>query len=136
VDLNIALENIIRLFNDITVVPVAIGLVLVITQLIKVAFGVKESTTATLIALGVQAVVWIAYSVLKARGMEVEFGQWVKAAEVIITTLVSVLFPAVLATAGAHYAYGKLHAANVPGFQTGTQDNKTVKRQTLSDSIS
>jgi len=115
-DLSIALENIVRLLNDVTFIPVAAGVVLVLTQLVK-SVTKWEGNRASLVALAIQAAFWVVYSVLKARGMGDQFEQWTKAAETILTTLVTILFPAVLSGLGTQAVYNRLAAKQAPGFR-------------------
>lgn len=115
-DLSVALENIIRLVNDVTFIPVAVGLVLVLTQIAKTAFKLQDNAAA-LASLIIQVVVWVVYSILKSRGMDVQFEQWSKAAETILTTLLTVMFPAVLSGLATKSVYARAAAKQVPGFR-------------------
>lgn len=118
-DVQTAFENLLRLVTDISFVPFAAGLVIVVTQVIKNAFQV-EGNRAALIALLVQVAVWVGYSVFKARGMDAQFEQGIKAAETIITTLLSVAFPALLSGLATQSVYTKVVSKDVPGFRSGT----------------
>ena len=115
-DVSIALENIVRLLNDVTFIPVAAGVVLVLTQIVKAVTGWKDNRAA-LVSLFFQAAFWVVYSVLKSRGMDVQFEQWTKAAETILTTLVTILFPALLSGLGTQAVYKRLTAKQGAGFR-------------------
>lgn len=122
-DISVALENIARLFNDITFIPVAAGVVLVLTQIVK-SVTKWEGNRASLVALAFQALFWVVYSVLKARGMDAQFEQWTKALEIILTTLMTVLFPAVLSGLSTQAVYTRLAARQAPGFRTSNAKMK------------
>lgn len=115
-DLTVAFERIAALINDITFVPLAVGLVIVVTQILKSVFK-WDGSRAALAALGVQVVVWVVYSYFKARGMDVQFEQWTKALEGILTALASVLFPAVVSSLATKSVYDRATARKAPGFR-------------------
>jgi hypothetical protein len=115
-DLSIAFERIVALLTDITFVPVAVGLVLVITQILKSVFK-WEGSRAAVAALGVQVVVWVVYAILKSRGMDAQFEQWSKALEGILTALASVLFPAIVSGLATQNVYERVTEKEVPGFR-------------------
>lgn len=115
-DLSVALENILRLFTDITFIPFAVGFVVVVTQIIKNVFKV-EGNRAALISIAVQTVVWIVYSFFKSRGQDAQFENVIRALESILNTLVSVLFPALLGGIATQATYNKVAEKRVPGFR-------------------
>lgn len=115
-DINTAFENIMRLVTDITFIPFAVGFVVVVTQIIK-AFTKWEGNRAALVALVVQAVVWIGYAIAKAQGVDGQFQTWVEAAETILKTLATVLLPAILSGMAAQSVYDKATDKQVAGFR-------------------
>lgn len=123
-DLQTAFENLLRLITDVSFVPFAAGLVIVVTQVIKNVFKV-EGNRAALIALLVQVAVWVGYSFFKARGMDAQFEQGIKAAETIITTLLSVAFPALLSGMATQSIYDRVVAKDVPGFRSDSHKSQS-----------
>lgn len=115
-DLATALENILRLFTDVTFIPFAVGFVVVVTQIIKNAFKV-DGNRAALVSILVQTVVWVGYSFFKARGQDAQFENVVRGLESILNTLVSVLFPALLGGIATQATYTKVAEKRVPGFR-------------------
>lgn len=119
-DLQTAFENLIRLITDVTFIPFAVGFVVVVTQILKNVFKL-EGNRAALISLLVQAGVWVAYSFFKARGMDGQFEQGVKALETILTTLSGVLLPAILSGLASQKVYTKVTEQKVAGFRKVTK---------------
>lgn len=115
-DIAVAFENIVRLINDLTFVPFAVGFVVVVTQIIKSVFK-WEGNRAALVALGVQVVVWVAYSFFKARGLDTQFEASLKGLETILVTLSSVLLPALLSALASQSVYRKATKQQAAGFR-------------------
>lgn len=82
-----ALERILALFNDITFVAWAAPLVVMLTALAKRFIPIN----AGLISLVFQAVIWIAYVILKQQGLDAQFQSWVEAAIVILQALLPLI---------------------------------------------
>lgn len=115
-ELGTALENIIRLFTDITVIPFAVGFVVVVTQIFKNVFKL-EGNRAALVSLVVQALVWVAYTVAKAYGYDGQFEATIQGLQTILTTIFGVLFPALLSALATKATYDKLATKQVAGFK-------------------
>jgi hypothetical protein len=119
-DISVAFENVIRLLTDISFVPFAVGFVLVTTQIIKSIFKF-EGNRAALVALGVQVLVWVVYSVFKARGLDGQFEQGIKGLETILVAISGVLLPAILSGLGSQSVYNRLTDKKVVGFRKVTK---------------
>ncbi len=116
-DLGIALENIIRLITDITFIPFAVGFVVVVTQIIKNVLKL-EGSRAAVVSVTVQVLVWAAYSFFKARGLDGQFEDGIKGLETILTTLATVLLPALLSGLASKQVYDKATQKQAAGFRT------------------
>lgn len=115
----VAFENLITLLNNISFVPFAAGLVLVLVQFGKAIFG-WDGGRAVLMALVIQVVVWVAYVIAHSRGLDAQFQTTTDTATTILNALFSALFPALLSNGLTQYTYRKLTASNVPGFRKDT----------------
>jgi hypothetical protein len=114
----IAVQRLLELVTDTTFVPFAVGLVVVLTQLLKQAISLtKWQVSPALLALAVQVAVWVAYSIAKANGYELKFEQSIGAAETILTALLSVVAPGLLSLGASHLAYEKFRSSGVAGFK-------------------
>ncbi len=117
-----ALSNLLQFVSDATFIPYAVGLVVILTQLLKSVLKAAGQEafvdrSGGLLALLVQAAVWVVYALFKSKGLETNFQDYTKAAETILTSLVTVIAPALLSTGAAHAVYKKYSAASVAGFR-------------------
>lgn len=101
------LQNLLRLLSDVTFIPFAAAGVIVITNILKM---LRIPVNPTLLALAVQAVVWVAYTFARHYGVELRFEQFWDA----LITIVQAVLPLVGSIAAAHVGYERAKAAGVP----------------------
>lgn len=103
-----ALERILSLFGDITFLPFAATLVVLLTGVVK-RF---TSVPAGLIALAFQVAVWVGFKAVQHYGYGEGFQDWIEAATVIIQTLLPLLGGQV----ASGWIYQRANKAAVPLF--------------------
>jgi len=108
------IERLLTLVFDVTYIPAAAAGVVVFTSalsLVLFRLGIELSGGArALIALAVQVVVWVAYTLLTRAGFEAQFNQWYSA----IVTIVQALLPLTGAVFVAHRWYESAKAERTP----------------------
>lgn len=108
------IERLLLLVSDVTYIPAAAAGVVVFTSAISFLLfqlGVELSGTLRgLIALAIQVIVWVAYTLLTRAGFEAQFTQWYGA----IVTIVQALLPLAGAMFLAHKGYEGSKASGVP----------------------
>lgn len=111
-------ERLLTLLSDATYIPAAAAGVVVFTSaisLILFKLGIELSGgTRMLLALAVQVVVWVAYTLLTRAGFEAQFEQWYAS----IVTIVQALLPLAGSVFLAHrwYEGAKVSGTPVLGF--------------------
>jgi len=113
-DISVFLESLARLINDVSFIPWAAALVLLLTQVVK-RFVPQIAPAA--VALALQVIVWVLYAIANHFG----YGQNVQDIVTVVTNLVNALLPILppmlLGAAVTKVAYDKLTATRVPGFR-------------------
>lgn len=106
-----ALENIIRILFDVTYVPFLAAGVIVLTNLFKFVFDrARVTINPALVALAVQVIVWIIYTVAVKNGFETQFSDVWKS----VIGIIEAILPLVLTLAAGHWGYEKAKAAGNP----------------------
>lgn len=105
-ELQAALELIIKMASDLTFVPAAAALVVVLTALLKRFLPVNPAY----IALALQGLVWVVWILAKQFGYEPQFSTWIDG----VTTIVSALAGFVVSTSAATKAYTVLKHQGAP----------------------
>lgn len=108
------LDRLLLLLIDGTYIPSAAAGVVVFTSAVSLVLfklGIELSGgTRALIALAVQVVVWVAYTLLTRAGFEAQFSQWYSA----VVTIVQALLPLTGAVFVAHRWYESAKAQRTP----------------------
>jgi len=113
-ELETAFERIVGLINDISFLPWASALVLLLTQLVK---RFVTSVRPVVIAMAIQVVIWIAYAVANHFGYGQNIQLSVEALTKIIEAILTIA-PAMLVSAAAtEVAFRGLRRQDVPMFK-------------------
>lgn len=127
------LSGLFRLVNDLTYMPTTgVGVILLTStvSLILFKFGVELSGNVRfLLALSIQVVVWVAYTLSSRAGLEVQFMQWYEAVEPLLRALLPFIGSFALGHAG--YEYFKANGYPVLGFSPSLQDGSKAQRETV-----
>ena len=101
------LQNLLRLLTDVTFIPFAAAGVIVITNILKM---IRVPVNPTLLALLVQVVVWVAYTIARQHGVELRFQEFWDA----LINVIQAVLPLVGSIAAAHVGYESAKSAGVP----------------------
>lgn len=112
-ELETAFERIITLVNDVSFLPWAAALVLLLTQLTKRYIPVSPAV----LALGFQVVIWAVYAVANHYGFGQNVQDYVAAITRIIEAILTVAPQMLLGAAVTKVGYDKLTKRSVPGFR-------------------
>lgn len=103
------LETIVTALGDLSFVPYAVPLVVLLVSLIKRIPGL-DTLDGKLLHLAVQVVFWVLYAAVNHFGHGEQLQQWTEALTIILQTLL----PLIASMFGATWLYDKAHENNIP----------------------